>query len=465
MSTILIIDDNEIFAKGISLALSEEYEVFTASTREEALVIIEEKFIDLILLDLRLPPMLDSVQVGMDLLKTIRELSPSSVSIVMTGDREKATALEAIENGAYDYFQKPINISELQIIIKRALKKREIESENQFFRQQMAGEYYPKNIIGGSPLLKNLLEKVERVASSRANVLILGESGTGKELIAQALHYLSDSRDRPFIEVNCSALPESLLESELFGHEKGAFTGALTQRPGRFELAHRGTLFLDEIGDLSETIQVKLLRILQEKKFHRLGGKKALKSDFRLITATNQDLEEKIRTGKYREDFYFRINVIQLNVPPLRERREDIPLLIDYFMAKFNKLNGRSIKGCDEELMTFLMNYHFPGNVRELVNIIESAVVLCQHEKLGIRDLPPNLRSNVSIHEMVKDKDLRSRLDFREAVAQFEKALIEKTLRQTDWNKTKCAQELNLNFEQIKYLCRKYGLQKKPSSM
>ncbi|MFC1849606.1 sigma-54-dependent transcriptional regulator [candidate division CSSED10-310 bacterium] len=457
----MIIDDNQVFSRGISLALSQEYQVYTVTCKKDALAVIDDHFIDLILLDLHLPPLLDRVDEGMDLLLSIKEITPQSVTIVMTGDREKSTAIEAIERGAYDYFQKPINISELMIIIKRALKKRELESENLFLRQQLVGEYYPKNIIGASPRLKQLLDKVERIASSQAAVLILGESGTGKELIARALHYLSERRDRPFVEVNCSAFPESLLESELFGHEKGAFTGAITQRPGRFELAHRGTLFLDEIGDLSETIQIKLLRILQEKKFQRLGGKTAQKSDFRLITATNQDLKQKIEQGTFREDFYFRLNVVQLTVPPLRERKEDITLLVDYFIKKFNKMNGRSIKGCSQPVLDFFMNYHLPGNVRELENIIEGAVVLCKNDYIEMDDLPASFHSYVSAQNLGKTSEPQTTINFEEAVRNFEHSLLKKTLNETSWNKTQAAKKLGLKLEQIKYLCRKYNLFKR----
>lgn len=456
MYTILIIDDNKAFSHGISLALSKEYKVLTATNRKEAFLAIDKQFIDLILLDLHLPPKLDRVDEGMELLKQIRKLSPNSVTIIMTGDREKTNAIQAIEMGAYDYFQKPINISELIIIIKRALKKRELESENLFFRQQMVGTYYPQNIIGASPKLKQLLEKVERVAASKAAILIIGESGTGKELIARLLHYLSDRRDRPLVEVNCSAFPETLLESELFGHEKGAFTGAISKKPGRFELAHKGTLFLDEIGDLSEAIQIKLLRVLQEKKFHRLGGKTAFNSDFRLITATNQNLQEKIENGIFREDFFFRINVIQLIVPPLRERKEDIPLLIDYFIQQFNKINNRKIKSYTPELINFFLNYKLPGNVRELKNIIEGAVILSKSEYISMEDLPEYLLTeNITAK---KKQENTITISFKEKIETYEQSLLKKALNLTNWNKTKAAKQLNLKLEQMKYLCRKYNL-------
>lgn len=459
MQRILIIDDNEIFSRGISLALSGEYEVFTASHREVAIPLLRENLIDLILLDLHLPPRLDSVEEGMELLNNLKELSPQTVTIIMTGDRDKATAIEAIERGAYDFFQKPINIPELMIIIRRALKKRELESENLFLRQQLAGAYYPKNIIGVSEKLRQLLDKVERIAPSQASVLILGESGTGKELIARALHYLSDRRDRPFIEVNCSAFPETLLESELFGHEKGAFTGAIAQRPGRFELAHRGTLFLDEIGDVSESIQVKLLRVLQERKFHRLGGKTLLTSDFRLITSTNKDIQKRIEEGLFREDFYFRLNVIQLVVPPLRDHREDIPALIDYFITRFNMMNNRSIKGCSQEVLDFLANYHLPGNVRELENIIEASVVLATGPYIELTDLPSYLELSITRNNKQGPKHhLEQGLSFNESVARFERDLLLRTLREHDFNKTHTAQYLGLSREQMKYLSRKYDL-------
>ncbi|MBN2383053.1 sigma-54-dependent Fis family transcriptional regulator [bacterium] len=461
MHSILIIDDNEVFSKGIFLTLSQDYSVYTATRKQEALDILSDHFIDLILLDLHLPPLLDSVEEGMDLLVRLKDISPHSVTIIMTGDREKTTALEAIERGAYDYFQKPINITELLIIIKRALRKRELESENQFLRQQLVGNFYPLDIIGTDPKLKTLLEKVERVAASQATVLITGESGTGKELIARALHYLSDRRDRPFVEINCSALPETLLESELFGHEKGAFTGAISQRPGRFELAHGGTLFLDEIGDLSETIQIKLLRVLQEKSFQRLGGKKSIKSNFRLITATNKLLKEKIENGSFREDFYFRLNVIELHVPPLRERREDIPLLVEYFISKYSTLNGRKVKACSDDVMNFFMNYALPGNVRELENIIEGAVVLCRSNLIELDDLPHQLQLQSPHTSRTDETENNATIDFAETVGNFELTLLKKTLLETDWNKSRAARKLNLNLEQMKYLCRKYDLYKR----
>jgi DNA-binding NtrC family response regulator len=332
-------------------------------------------WIDLLVSDLIMPDM-----TGVELLRCVKELQPHCAAIMITAFGTIKTAVEAMKLGAYNYITKPFELDEVRAQVKQALAHQALQEENAQLKQQLKTNYRFENIIGSSGKMQELFKVIERAADSRATVLIRGESGSGKELVARALHYNSSRAFKPFIAVSCAALPETLLESELFGHEKNAFTGAVAQKPGRFELANHGTLFLDEIAEIPPSLQVKLLRVLQEKEFERIGGTKSIKVDVRLVAATNKDLEAAVAAREFREDLYYRLQVIQVFVPPLRERREDIPALVEHFIAKYNQENDRQVKAISPEALELLMRYPFPGNVRELENAIERAVVLAEKE-------------------------------------------------------------------------------------
>jgi len=374
----------------------EGYDVHLAESGKKAVEIASNTTIDLLISDLIMPDM-----TGIEVLRIIKELQPHCTAIMITAYGTIKTAVEAIKLGAYNYISKPFDMDEMRTMIQHALSNRILEQENYELREQLKTTYRFDNIVGNSGKMQELFKMIERAADSRATVLITGESGTGKELIARALHYNSPRANKPFVAVSCAALTETLLESEMFGHEKNAFTGANAQKAGRFELAHQGTLFLDEVGEIPPSIQVKLLRVLQEREFERVGGTKPLHVDVRLIAATNRDLETEVKNRKFREDLYYRLQVVQLHVPPLRERKEDIPALVDHFLVKYNRENGRRIKGCTPEAMEHLMKYDYPGNVRELENAIERAVVLADKgaKLLTCEMFPLRLRKECKIDD------------------------------------------------------------------
>jgi len=382
---ILIVDDERLLLRSLKKALSKEgYRVLTATNGREALNCFEKNFPDLILLDVKLPD-ID----GMQVLKKIKEMDSNSAIIVMTAFSGIKGAVEAIRLGAYDYIAKPFDIEALEFIIARCLESQKIVSEVNQIRSTKKERYSFDRIITDNPRMKQLIELSKRVAiNSQSTVLILGESGTGKELFANAIHYSGPRSNNPVITVNCAALSEGVLESELFGHEKGAFTGAIKQKKGMFELADRGTLFLDEIGEISQKTQVKLLRFLEEKKFQRVGGTESIEVDVRIITATNKDLLEEIKEGRFREDLYYRLNVICISVPPLRERRDDIPLLVNHFINDYNKMLNKNIRNYDDKALAVLLDYDWPGNIRELRNVIERTALLSNSELITTADIP-----------------------------------------------------------------------------
>jgi len=362
---ILVVDDELSHRKMLEAVLSAEgYEIDQAEDGQAAIEQVVQRFYDLILMDIRM-----ARTGGLEALKKIKQISPGIPVIIMTAYASVNTAIDALKSGAYDYLTKPLDIDELKILIEKALRFKQLEEENRFLKERLNNRFDFANIIGGSESMNQLLETVALVAPTDATVLITGESGTGKELIANAIHQNSLRRGKPLIKVNCAALPETLLESELFGHEKGAFTGALTQRKGRFQLAHSGSIFLDEITEMSTVIQAKILRVLQEQEFEPIGSSHTLKIDTRVMTATNKNIEEEISAGRFREDLYFRINVITLRVPPLRERRDDIALLADSFLKRFADKNRKPIKGFTPRAVDLMMRYEWPGNVRELENL------------------------------------------------------------------------------------------------
>jgi DNA-binding NtrC family response regulator len=438
---ILVIDDSPEILNLISECLTGEgYEVETSADGATGIGMIEKKFYDLILTDLKMPGM-----DGMKVLEFAMNHSPDSICIILTGYGTVKNAVEAIKLGAFDYLTKPVKMDEIMVTLQRALEYRTLKLENINLKNQLKKKYRFENIIGDHEKIQKVFEIVEKVADTDSTILILGESGTGKELIAKAIHYNSYRRERPFIPVNCAAIPSELLESELFGHEKGAFTNAIRTRIGRFELANGGAVFLDEIGDMNPLLQTKLLRVLQERQFERIGGVKAIKTDIRIIAATHQDLKLAVQQKRFREDLYYRLNVIPLRVPPLRERRSDIPLLVHHFLEHFNRSKKKRIKGINDEAMEYLMGYDWPGNVRELENTIERVVILVDHDTIFPQDLPEKFHAP-PLPEPVQMPDIPEEgISLDTAVNEFEKNLILQALIKTGWVKNKAARLLNLN--------------------
>ncbi|HEY6146569.1 MAG TPA: sigma-54 dependent transcriptional regulator, partial [Thermoanaerobaculia bacterium] len=407
---------------------------------------------DLYLFDLRLPPS-GSVEEGFALLQEARRRNPDATVVMMSGDDDRQAALRSIELGAFDFFRKPVDSKELVLILKRALERRRLVVENRELKQERREESSFDRLVGQSSGMVSLFRDIEKVAPSDATVMIQGESGTGKELVAHSIHQRSARKDRPFVAVNASALPEALAESELFGHEKGAFTGAIASRPGRFELAHGGTLFLDEIGTLSAAVQSKLLRVLESREVERVGARRSIRVDFRLISATNEDLEKRVAGGSFREDLFYRISTIPLRIPPLRDRPEDIPLLVDHFLAKYSARHRKSEKKLAPGVLDRLARHPWRGNVRELEHVVEMLVLFCDGETIGEEDLPRVLRSPPPSAAAPDGP-----LPFAKAVEAFERKLLADAIEQAGGVKAEAARRLGLDANQIKYLCRKYAL-------
>jgi DNA-binding NtrC family response regulator len=438
---ILVIDDSpEIVSLFSEYFRGEGYEVDTAEDGAKGIASIEGNFYDLILTDLKMPG-ID----GMEVLKYITEHSPDSICILLTGYGTVKSAVEAIKLGAFDYLTKPVKMDEISVTIQRAFEYRDLKRENIHLRSQLKRKYRFENIIGDSEKIQKVFEVIEKVADTDSTVLILGESGTGKELIAKAIHYNSYRRDKPFVPVNCAAIPSELLESELFGHEKGAFTNAIRMRIGRFELANGGTVFLDEIGDMNPLLQSKLLRVLQERQFERVGGIKTIKTDIRILAATHQNLKMLVQQRKFREDLYYRLNVIPIEIPPLRERKMDIPLLTHHFLEQFNKRKKKKIRGIREEAMARLTQYEWPGNVRELENTIERVIILLDGDEVTSQDLPDKFQELPEMETAQSPQIPESGISLDAAVSEFERNLILQALVKTGWVKNKAAQLLNLN--------------------
>ncbi len=453
---ILIAEDEKTQRELLEGFLKKEgYLVDTAANGREALQKLREEFFDVALLDHKMPE-LD----GLQTLREIRNLYPDLPAVMMTAYGTVETAVTAMKQGAVDYLTKPIDLEELLILLNKVIERSTLIHENRILKAQLQERYtFHHHIIYSSPGMEEVMGLVARVAPSQATVLIRGESGTGKELIANAIHYASPRSGKPLVKVSCAAIPETLLESELFGHEKGAFTGAIQKRLGRFEEADGGTLFLDEIGELSPAIQVKLLRILQEKEFQRVGSNLSLMADVRVITATHRNLEEAMKKGLFREDLYYRLNVISIQLPPLRERKEDLPLLIDHFLKKYSAKNQKSVSDVSREARNLLLRHTYPGNVRELENLIERAVVLCRGEVISTQDLPYHLREERSEKswEPGKDKTLPESLD------EMERAMILKALTEHQGVQTRAAESLGISERVLRYKIRKYKIQYAPS--
>ncbi|MEJ2053639.1 MAG: sigma-54 dependent transcriptional regulator [Calditrichaceae bacterium] len=436
--TILLIDDepNQIISIK-SFLKRRNFIIFTANSGNEGLEILQNNRVDMVLSDFRMPDMN-----GLDVVKAVKQFNPEIPVVVITAFSDTKDAVQVMKEGAFDYLSKPIDLDEVEILIQKAKAHRYLISENRLLKEQLHEKYKFDAIISQSHEMEEVLNTAGRVAKSKATVLIRGESGTGKELVAKAIHYGSDRKDKPLITVNCAALSEHLLESELFGHEKGSFTGAVSQRIGRFEQADGGTLFIDEVGDMAPQTQVKLLRALQFGEFQRVGGSQTIKTDVRVITATNRDLEELIHNGQFREDLFYRINVVTIPLPPLRERKTDIPVLINHFIKKYAEENDKEIKGISKEARDYLMRYHFPGNIRELENIIERAVVLARENIISTSDLPSVLSSSNgnSILDPYNFTD-----PYPDKVAKFEQVMIEKALELKNGNQSQAAKHLGIS--------------------
>ena len=436
---LLIVDDEKPTREGLRAVLEDRYDVYLAEDTAAAVELLEKEHFDVLLTDLRLPS-----EDGMKLIARAKSLSKPPVCILMTAYGSEEVAVEAMKRGADDYIAKGrMQIDELEMRIGRALRHQSLEVENESLRQQLDRKYGLENIIGESPPMQEVLETVRQVAPSKATVLITGESGTGKELIARALHQLSPRARQPLVAVHCAGLPRELIESELFGHEKGAFTGAHERRVGRVEQAQGGTLFLDEIGEIDATIQIKLLRFLGERTFERVGSNKTLTADVRLVTATNKNLEEQVKSGAFREDLYFRLKVVEIRLPPLRERTGDIPLLAQDFLREFARENDKKVNDFAAESLEALMQYGWPGNVRELRTAIEHAVVLCRGEKITLRDLPPNVRSNGAAQAAADAARLLTQNDL--TVQEAEKQLIIRALKESNGNRTLAAKKIGIS--------------------
>ncbi len=446
---ILIVDDETAHCRMLEAVLkAEKYETQRAQDGQSAIEAVKERFYDLILMDIRMNRV-----GGVEALKKIKEISPDIPIIMMTAYASVDTAVQAMRSGAYDYLTKPLDIDELKILVAKALRHHQLEQENIFLKEQLGSRFDFSNIIGRSRAMKELLETVAMVAPSEATVLILGESGTGKELIANAIHQNSPRSSHPFIKVNCAALPETLLESELFGHEKGAFTGAVSRRQGRFHLAHKGSILLDEIAEMSMATQSKILRVLQEREFEPIGSSETVKVDTRIITATNKNLEEEVRANRFREDLYYRINVVNLTVPSLRDRREDIPLLVDFFLKRYAKKNHRNLKGFTPKAMDLLMRYDWPGNIRELENVVERSVIMMRGDFITPDEFPGVLKSLDPEYEQISAEILSGK-----SLKEMEKAMIMRTLQETDGNRTHAAEILGISRRTLQLKLKEYGV-------
>ena len=444
--TILVADDEKNIREGLREALMlDGYEVFLAADGKEALEALERGEIDLIVTDLKMPRLS-----GEELLRKVSAQYPTIPVIILTGHGTIESAVQAMHDGAYDFLTKPVNLDRLSLLVKRALGNRELALQNRALQEELERRSQFSNIIGRSAEMRQVFELVRQVAPARTSVLITGESGVGKEMIAESLHYNSPRRDKPFIKLHCAALTETLLESELFGHEKGAFTGAIARKRGRFELAHLGTLFLDEIGEINQTVQIKLLRVLETKSFERVGGEETVEVDVRLIAATNRDLTQAIAKGSFREDLYYRLNVVNIHIPPLRERKDDIPLLMAAFLREFSRENGRTIEGIDPKARRALTNYSWPGNVRQLRNSIESAVVLCKGNVITPEDLPPGIRGEQGGEAV--------RLSVGSTLAEAEKEIIRSTLAREGGNKSRAAEVLGIGRKTLHRKLQEYGI-------
>lgn len=444
--TLLIIDDEKNIREGLGANFEMEgYNVKLAENGQQGLEFISKGDIDLVITDLRMPGIS-----GEEVLRKVTTETPGIPVIVLTGHGSIDSAVDAMRNGAYDFLTKPLNLDQLTMIVKRALQARELSLQHKQLKKEVENDMAFDKMIGKSAEMQKVFEMIKKVASSKASVLITGESGVGKEVVADAIHKLSPRKDHQCIKVHCAALSETLLESELFGHEKGAFTGADNLVKGRFELAHESSIFLDEIGEINPSVQIKILRVLQEKAFERVGGQETINVDVRIIAATNRVLEEEVKKGTFREDLYYRLNVIHIHVPPLRERKDDIPLLVASFLEEFAVENGKNIKGIDSQAKSAIYNYNWPGNIRELRNCIESAVVMCSGEEIKLEDLPPTVSKSAG--------DQSISIPANATLNEAEKIIILQTLAANKNNKSKTADLLGIGRKTLHRKLEEYGI-------
>ena len=473
-ATILVVDDERNIREGLRRALEfDGHAVVTAADGREALSVLANEEIDLVIADLRMPRLS-----GDQLLKQVAERHPTVRVIILTGHATVEVAVQAMRDGAYDFLEKPVNLERLGLLVERALAERKLTLSNRELRRELERQQASRGLLGNTAAMHRVFEMVEQVAPSRASVLVTGESGAGKEVVAEAIHRLSPRAEQPLIKVHCAALAETLLESELFGHEKGAFTGAAGLKRGRFELAHTGTIFLDEIGEISPTVQIKLLRVLQDRAFERVGGEQTIEADVRVIAATNRDLAAETAAGRFRDDLFYRLNVVNIRVPPLRERREDIPILAASLLKTLAAENGKEIEGFDADANQRLWDYEWPGNVRELQNAIESAVVMTRGSVITAADLPPHVRED-STNAFVRTAagnasrlipgqpdrpagDAYVRLPIGSTVEDAERELIRYTLAAHRGNKTKAAAVLGIGRKTLHRKLAEYGIDFEP---
>ena len=442
---LLVVDDEAGIRESLKWIFKDTYDIVLAKDGRQALEIVDKKPPDLMLLDILLPDVN-----GLEVLRRVKEGHRGLPVIMITATKTVRNAVEAMKLGADDYIVKPFDLEELRIIVHKALSTRDLARELELLRSQVNRTYGFEHIIGKSKEMLEIFRVIRQVADSKTTVLVTGESGTGKELIARAIHHHSSRRNRPFVTINCAAIPETLIESELFGHERGAFTSAYEKKIGRSELAHTGSLFLDEIGELSPPTQAKMLRFLEEKEFTRVGGAKNIKVDVRLIAATNKNLDESIKNGDFREDLYYRINVVPVHIPPLRDRKEDVPLLADHFVKVFHEENQRGPRTISKEAMGLLMGYEWPGNVRELENLMERVTALSTADTITPEDLPVNVRESVRVNRL-KDAVLGGEISLTKAVEEFERDIIVDGMRRARYVQSKAATRLGISRRILKY--------------
>ncbi len=468
--TVLVVDDHEAVRKQLYWALEENYRVLEADSRQRALALLDAEPIDVVLCDLRLPPVESDISEGLAILEAVRKTNPLLPVIVITGDEDRETALKVVQRGAYDLFYKPFNIDEVEIIVRRAANHYSLEQDNLNLRSELRKGGWQAEIVGSSPSLRRIIDQARAVAETSATVLITGESGTGKEMLARFIHKNSPRARAPFIACNIAALPESLVESELFGHEKGAFTGATTRRQGRFELADGGTLFLDEIGEMSPTMQVKLLRVLQERQFERLGGKQEITVDIRVIAATNRNLELMVEANQFRPDLYYRLNIVNLELPPLRERLDDIPILAMHFADKAAAKHNKPAPAFAPAIVNRLLAYRWPGNIRELENVIERAVVISNSPVLDETLLPDKVLSqagavqNTSATPAIPQLELDNGmlppdLSFETAIQNFKRQLVRQALRECNGSRSEAAHQLKISRQYLHRLINELNVE------
>jgi two-component system response regulator PilR (NtrC family) len=450
---ILVVDDEPSLRDVLGIMLKKAgYTTTLASDGEEAVSQVNKEIYDLVITDLKMPGI-----GGMEVLKAVKSASPDTVVLVVTAFGSPDTAVEAMKLGAYDYLTKPFQVDEVQLIIRNALEKRRLSTENMLLKREMASHSSLSNIIGQSEAMQQVFDVIRKVADTKSNVLICGESGTGKELVARAIHYNSARSQMPFVAVNCSAMPETLLESELFGHMKGSFTGAMANKAGLFEIADGGTIFLDEIGDMTMATQVKLLRVIQEREFRRVGGTQDVKVDVRIVAATNRDLERAVAEGAFREDLYYRLDVIPIRLPPLRLRTGDIPLLMQHFLERFSKEAGKPSLAVTPEAVQILLSHEFRGNVRELENLIERAVAFSTGGPITAEDVRAWLHKPAATQAYPTDLPPEG-LDLEGLICKIEKDLLMKALERSGWIKKKAARLLQLNTRSFRYRLEKYAI-------